>query len=227
MRIGMRSAVGLTLASAVLAAVMTTAPNEARAETEVSVRGKGIAGGAMIGAEIGVLALSAGHAKSAWMYIALPGALAAGGAVGGYYLENASRDAGSPGIPMLVLGLGLGLVIPTVILAIDANAYHAETDELSPTDGGTVSTGGSVEVSGSAGGSGGATTTPSKPVKRRLQQSSLYRPGALVNFDDMRSTLSIGMPSMQLVPTYTLAERVQFGVPQRYEVRAPIFSVAF
>ena len=165
------------------------------------------------------------------MYVVFPAVLAAGGGVGGYFLEEGTRDS-APVIPMLLFGVGLGFIIPTVVLSIDSNAYRPTDDgtviDTGPSSAsGSARVGASVDASATVGGSGTTTTAPPKPAKRHLESTSMYRPGALVNFDDSHRTLSFGVPSMQLVPMYSLSERVKFGVDQHYEVRAPIFSVAF
>jgi hypothetical protein len=84
----------------------------------------------------------------------------------------------------------------------------------------------------SAGGGGTTTTTPSKPPQHKLKSKSptsaapISRPQALVNFDELTS-IKVGLPVIALKPMYTKTELFMFNQPQRYEVTAPVVSVAF
>ncbi|MFI5302385.1 MAG: hypothetical protein ACHREM_30190, partial [Polyangiales bacterium] len=66
MRTGIRSAVGFAFSTALLAAVVTT--TDSAHATDVSVDGKGVAGGALLGGELGLFVVSATGAKDSWPY---------------------------------------------------------------------------------------------------------------------------------------------------------------
>jgi hypothetical protein len=94
------------------------APNE-----PVQATGVGIAGGVMVGAEL-ILAVEAIiDVEPIWPWWVFPIVGAAGGGVGGYYLEEASPEGA---IALLVAGLVA--VIPTAVAISVARAYEPEDD---------------------------------------------------------------------------------------------------
>lgn len=229
-------AVGFAVAASLLASVCTSAP-PAAAASPVSGTGKGIAGGALIGGEIGFMGLSAFGAKQTWMYLVIPGALAIGGGIGGYFIEKSA----DPQIPLYMLAGGMALIIPTVVITLSANAYQPGSEDgtpvdATPADSGVVSGGASTSTTGgspsvptpAAGGGSSGTTAPTPPKHKPSPHSLAPRaplPFALVNYSPSR--LEIAVPVMQLAPAYSRAELDKFGFAQRYEVRAPLVSVAF
>ena len=110
------------LASLVALAGVTLMPIAAHAAgvEETSPTGKGIAGGALLGAELVLVTEAAFDVEPAWAYIV--GGLAGGaaGGVGGYFVEQ--QD--SPRASMLLLAGGLVFAIPTVVAVLSATAYE-------------------------------------------------------------------------------------------------------
>lgn len=96
-----------------LSAVLVS--NAALAE-EVSPKGKGITGGALLGAEVAVITEAIIGLENPWWYAAGVAGGAGGGAVGGYYIEK----GGSAGLPVAMLVAGMALLIPTCIVYLDA-----------------------------------------------------------------------------------------------------------
>lgn len=82
----------------------------ARAE-ENTVRGAGIVGGALALAEATVTAEALASVEPEWAYAA---GAAAGAAAGGYIGWRVERDA-EPRASEVLLGVGLGLLIPTLV----------------------------------------------------------------------------------------------------------------
>ncbi len=235
MRSARTKAVSLAVSAALLA-VVCSSPGEARAAAEVSGTGKGIAGGALLGAEVGFLGLSAFGAKQAWTYYTIPPLLAIGGGVGGYFIEKDSE----PEVPIYMLAAGMALVIPTVVVTLSAHAYRPSSEDSTPPDAvpasgsATISVGGDASTAPAAapaaGGSGTSTTTPSAPTQHKPKKTSLREPSrtfALVDFDERLSTLRVGIPLVHVKPAYTHDEIAKFGLAQRYEVHAPVVNVAF
>lgn len=237
MRSARTQAVSLAVSAALVAAVCSSS-SDANAAAEVSGSGKGIAGGALLGAEIGFLGLSAFGAKQTWTYYTIPPLLAVGGGVGGYFIEQNSE----PEVPIYMLAAGMALVIPTVVITLSANAYRPSSEDSTPADAvpttGTAPVQGSVEVGGGAaapaatggatGGAGTSTTMPPAPAQHKPKKTSLRdtsRTFALVDFDE--STLRVGIPLVHVKPAYTQDEIAKFGLAQRYEVHAPVVNVAF
>lgn len=230
----------LAVASALFATVCVMTV-DAQAAPEVSPTGKGIAGGALLGGEIGFLGLAAFDAKSSWLYYTIPPLLAVGGGVGGYFIEQGSD---SPNVPLFMLAGGMALVIPTVVITLSATTYRPGNEDSTPVDASPSSvdtkatvdvskptvTGGSPSSPAGGGGSGTSTTTPPPAAKHKPSKtSSLGLPAArsfaLVNMDS--TSLRVGVPAVSMRPTYTLTEVAKFGLVQRYEVHAPLVDIAF
>jgi hypothetical protein len=220
--------------------VVAGAPSSARADAgPVQGTGKGIVGGALLGGEIGFIGLSVGGAKQTWLYYVVPGALAIGGGIGGYFIEK-GKEGTDAQAPMFMLAGGMALIIPTVVITLSANAYQPGSEDGTPVDatpadagssglGVKVNTTESTTTTGGGGG-GSSTTTPTPPPKRKPANTSsaapISRPQALVNFDEL-TTIKVGLPVIAVRPMYTKTELSQFNQPQRYEVTAPVVSVAF
>ncbi len=94
----------------------------ASAEPIVTTSGKGIVGGALLGAETVVLVESVLGVHSSWAHFggAVGGAI--GGGVGGYFIEQIATDGR---IPLTMLAGGLVLAIPTVVISLNATSYRA------------------------------------------------------------------------------------------------------
>lgn len=244
MSVAGKKAVGFAVGAALLAAICTTT-NDAPAAAQVSATGKGIAGGALIGGEIGFLTLAAANAKSSWLYYTIPPLLAIGGGVGGYFIEQATPEDNAT-VPLFMLAGGMALVIPTVVITLSATTYRPGNEDSTPADASPSSgpTGGSkatVDVSTptvtggtpSTPGGGTTTTTPPPAPKHKPSKTSRsldlplapVRSFALVSMDS--SALRVGIPAVTMRPTYTTTEVAKFGLAQRYEVHAPILDIAF
>jgi hypothetical protein len=216
-------------------------------DSPVSGTGKGIAGGALLGEEVGLVVLSLSGAKQTWMYLTIPTALAIGGAIGGHFIEK-DKVGTDAQVPMYMLAAGMALIIPAVVITLSANAYNPGSEDSTPPDAvGTDSSGSglgikvdssatsttsgspSVPTAGATSGTGTPTTGPVPPPKHKPAKddgaSLRLRSPALVNLDDTRLTLA--MPIVRLEPMYTREEIKAYGVEQRYQVEAPIFNVAF
>jgi hypothetical protein len=117
-----------TLASLVSLVGITLTPLAARAAgvPEASATGKGIAGGALLGAELVLVVEAAIDVEPTWAYIV--GGLAGGaaGGVGGYFVEQ----EGEARVPMLMLAGGLAFAIPTTVAVLAATAYEPPADYL-------------------------------------------------------------------------------------------------
>ncbi len=117
-----RSTVALA-AGAALLATLTAAPS-ARAEGQVSPKGKGIVGGALLGAEVVDLTLAIAGVEKGWPYFMFGALGAAGGGVGGYFVEKAVGTEGPAEAPVFMLAGGLALAIPTVVASLNATSFR-------------------------------------------------------------------------------------------------------
>ena len=96
----------------------------------VDAKAVGITGGAIVGAEAVIAVQAAVGVDKLWPYFVFPVIGAAGGGVGGYYLEKVSVPGS---VAMLVSGIAL--LIPTAVLAASAFAYDPEKDGAVMSDG--------------------------------------------------------------------------------------------
>ncbi|HEX2670925.1 MAG TPA: hypothetical protein VHM25_08635, partial [Polyangiaceae bacterium] len=118
----------LTLATLSLASVTAHAETE-----EVSTTGKGVVGGALLGAEVVLVTEAAFKVEPAWAYVVGGVGGAAAGGVGGYFFEQEV----SPKTTMLTLGIGMALVIPTTVFVLSSTAYQPPanyTQDRAPSD---------------------------------------------------------------------------------------------
>ncbi|MCA9590331.1 MAG: hypothetical protein KC657_33740, partial [Myxococcales bacterium] len=105
--------------AAIVATALVAAPTEAQAE-ELPPTAKGIAGGALLGGEAVVITESLLNVKSTAAYLIGGGLGAAAGGVGGYFVEQAVDDGR---VPVYMLAGGLALLIPAVVLTLNATRY--------------------------------------------------------------------------------------------------------
>jgi hypothetical protein len=92
-------------------------------DDSLKATGVGISGGIIAGGEIVVAIEAAIGVDKLWAYLTFPFLGAAGGGVGGYYLEKAS-----PGGAVALLVISMAAFIPTAIYASTAMAYNPEKE---------------------------------------------------------------------------------------------------
>lgn len=186
--------------TALYAGVMSIAiASPARAEP-VAADGKGIAGGALLGAEIVVMGEAALGIDAPWLYLVGVGVGGGGGALGGYYVE---RNA-NPSLCLAMLVAGTALVIPTALVYASAVAYEPPP-EVEP---------GTEEWTGETSFSRDALT-----LRRSARGPSLLRLDA--------DSLQFAVPNVALEDMYTRREVADFGVSQRTRVMLPLFDASF
>lgn len=146
------------LAALAAGTTLLGAPTAAHAET-VKPDGKGIVGGAFLGAEVVVFVEAIAGVRSGTAYLLGAGGGAVAGGVGGYFVEQAVSDGRAPGY---MLAGGLALIIPALVVALDQTRYlptegareDRPVNNLPPSDPGKP--GGSAVI--------GAETAPSTPT---------------------------------------------------------------
>lgn len=231
-----------TILAVLAAGAVLTVPGSAQAE-EVTPTAKGIVGGALLGGELVVFGEAIFGVRSTTAYLVGAGAGAAAGGVGGYFVEQAVDDGR---IPAYMLAGGLALLVPAIVVALDATRYMptegAREDRpvtLPPSDPGKP--GGSSVIGAepstppaSTPGPGSATTpttatpTPTPPPSGggggtqapRAPQSSL------LNLED--GSFAVGVPLPEVRPVLGSVERARMGAENRgSELRFPVMRVTF
>jgi hypothetical protein len=237
-----RSSIGAALTAAAFAfATVTAHPTIAAAqETEVSPHGKGIVGGALLGAEaVTIVESIAGvHSGVAYGVGALLGA--AGGGVGGYFVEQNSSDGRAP---VYMLAVGMGLVIPAIVLSLNGMRYQpnpAASEDRAPknsppADPGTA--GGATVAAPPAAAPmmapvaapppAAAPATPAAAPPAAAPAGGGGKPPALSLFDMNGGSMRLGVPVPEVRQLYSLSELRQYGMAQQTEVRMPLVKIAF
>lgn len=236
--------IALALACVTAGTAIVGTPRTAHAE-EVSPDGKGIAGGALIGAELVVFIEAIAGVRSGTAYALGAAGGAVAGGLGGFGIEKAVDDGRAP---VYLLAGGLALVIPALVVALDATRFRpnegAREDkpaDLPPSDPGKP--GGSAVIgaepkapppSPAPGGTtpGGTTppgTTPAPapatPPPAGGGGGGTQGPQSLFNY---RGGFYMGVPVPEVRQSLSASERKNLGVQNPgSELRFPVVKVTF
>lgn len=229
---------GLLAAATLFGVAALAAPlREARAD-DVSPTGKGIAGGALLGAEVVTIVESLVGVHAGWAYAVGAIVGAGGGAAGGYAVEQSNSNGQ---VDMYMLAGGLALVIPAVVLTLDATRYRPEegvTEDKTP-QGPAAEPG---VPGGSVGGAAGAAPTTVSPTAPTPPPSGGGTPpppsgggGATPppqSLFDLRlldkRDFRLGIPMPSIAPMFSASETRQYGLTRNdAEVKMPVLHVAF
>jgi len=228
----------LTSLAALAGAMLTPLAAHAAGVAEASPTGKGIVGGALLGAELVMSGEAEFSVQPTWAYVVGGLAGGVGGGVGGYFVEQ----QGDPRGPMLMLAGGLAFAIPTVVLVLSTTAYQppasylqdqAPADEPvaeppSPTEA-MPPPGAPAPPPAAAPAPAPADAAPAPTGRRYLPSSRRLSlklpPPALFGVKDAR--LALGVPNIAVFHAYTRTERMMFNAPDATEVRIPVLDVAF
>jgi len=236
----------LALATVMGTTALVGAPRTAHAD-EVKPDGKGIVGGALLGAEVVVFAEALFGVRSGTAYVlgGIGGGIAGG--LGGYAIETAVDDGR---VPAYLLAGGLVLVIPALVIALDQTRYmpsegaredkpvNAPTPDPGKPGGSSVvgaepaappaisptTPGGGATPGPSAPAGGG--TTPAPAPGGGGTQAPVRAPLSL--FDVRGGDFRVGVPVPEVRPALSANERRQMGVQNNgSEVRFPVVRVTF
>jgi len=229
-----------TFAVASLLAVGALHSGDARADN-VDGKGKGIAGGILLGAEVVTIPMALFGVKAGWAYAVFGGAGMVGGGIAGWGVESATgaydKVPGDGRGPIYMLAGGLALVIPAVVLLLNATRYQSPegaVEDQVPKNAPQANPGnpaGSSVISGE----GGASTKPEpKPPEQKTEpkpeekptpkESPQKFPRSLFN---VSQGFSFGVPVPEVREAYSLKELRDLGVRQATEVRFPVLEVGF
>jgi hypothetical protein len=231
-------------------ATLSLASFTAHAE-EVSTTGKGIVGGALIGAEVVLVTEAAFKVEPAWAYVVGGVGGAAAGGVGGYFFEQEV----SPKTTMLTLGIGMALVIPTTVFVLSSTAYQppaSYTQDKAPSDepvaepprpngAPTPAPAPSPTTTSPSGNEVIAPTEAPPPAPAAPPTSSLRKrapnshrtlpldyhtsPPALIGVSS--DALTFAVPAVEVRNVYNRKELALYGVNQATELRVPVLNVLF
>jgi hypothetical protein len=212
--------VAVAVAAAAFGLALAGSPSEARADGPVTATGKGTVGGALLGGEVVCLTMGAIGVERGWPYFVFGGLGAVGGGIGGFFVEKAS----TPEPSLYMLAGGLALVIPTLVVSLNATAYKPpETDQIQePANNKPV-------LDAPAPGTPAAGPTTARAVKKpaRVAAAPIMPHIPLSVLDLYKGHVQLGIPAFELRPLYSSAELWKYGVGQGSEVRFPLFKATF
>lgn len=213
-----------------IGAALLLAPEGASAQpapgkSPVTPDAKGVVGGALLGAEVVDLTLGIIGVNRGWPYLVFGALGAAGGGVGGYFIEQETRN--TPEVALYMLAGGMALVIPTVIVSLNATMYKppegTSSTTVEPADNQPSQSPGQVQPPGPA-------PLPPPTQSRRPALRPSPRPREHLSFslvDLHQGTLALSVPAVQVRPLYSNREVWTYGVEQGTEVRVPLFYASF
>lgn len=202
---------------------------QARAD-EVTPTWKGTIGGALLGAEIVTMTESLIGVRQDWVYAASAAGGALAGGLAGYAVENSVSDGT---IPVAMLAGGITLIIPAIVMSLDATRYRPEdasSEDQAPTTGPAPepgSVGGSVVIGGKKTDSAAPPATPSPPAAPAAPPSPPANKGPQSFLDLQPGRLRLGLPVVEVRNRYSMQQLRDLGVPQATEVRVPLVRVTF
>jgi hypothetical protein len=224
MRTSTRSSSPFRAAAMVSAfAIGTLSASAASAQTSSTVDNtpKGIVGGALLGAELGTIIESIAGVRSPWVYVITDVVLGAGGAVGGWEVEKTSSDGRAP---IFMLAGGLGLVIPAVVLTLNAvnTPHETVTEDNAPQN----------APAANPGSPGRSLVSPGSPPPPPPSGATSERetPASKVHLslvDVTKTGFHLGVPVPEVRPTFSMSDIRQYGLTQQAEVRMPLVKIAF
>jgi hypothetical protein len=177
-------------------ASLVMAERPAHAEGPVTATGKGITGLAIIGGSLTASTMGLVGVEQRWAYLVFPPLVAVGAGIGGYFMEQEAPAEAST----YILGAGMALIIPTVIVSLNATLYKVPDDYTNDP----------------------STKTPAAEPPR---PTAGFVPRSIVDLH--RGALAIGLPPVQVRNAFTTDEIAKFGVTQAREVHVPLFHASF
>ena len=208
--------------------------SDARADN-VSPTGKGIAGGALLGGEVVTITEAIIGVRAGWAYIVGGLAGAAAGGVGGYFVEQSTSNGQ---VPMYMLAGGLALVIPAIVLSLDATRYRPEegaTEDRTPAGppaepgvpGASISSPSAAPAPAAAPAS--APAAAPAPAPSPAPSTTPPPPSTPQSFLDLHEgNLRLGVPLPSITPSFTPEEQKTYGlVKNEAEFRMPVLHVTF
>jgi hypothetical protein len=229
-----RLALGVT-AAAFGTVTMTAHMPQARAD-EIQGTPKAIVGGAFLGAEVVAIPMAIAGVRAGWAYAVFPALGAVGGGIGGFFMDKAYDDSKTAayGSAFMLAG-GMALIIPTIVLMLNATRYHPSaeaTEDRAPKNVGPEANPGSSGGNAVSPTNQGGTSAPPPPSGANGTTGGgaggNQPPYIPLSFVDMnQGKLRMGIPVPEVHNAYTTQQLKELGVRQATELRVPVFKLAF
>ncbi len=182
-------------------------------ESSTSPTAESTIGGALLGAEAGTLVESLAGVHSPWVYALSDVGLSGIGAIGGYEVQEHSSNAQ---VPVFIIAVGLGLMIPAVILTWNATTQYLPNEAPLPT---------TEPAAVPATGASPRPAPRSEPAPATSSASGVTLPPSLL--DVSGAAMHLGLPVPEIRPTFSMNELRQYGLTQQTEVRMSLVKLAF
>jgi hypothetical protein len=167
----------------------------------------------LLGAEAGTLVESLAGVHSPWVYALSDVGLSGIGAIGGYEVQEHSSNAQ---VPVFIIAVGLGLMIPAVILTWNATTQYLPNEAPLPT---------TEPAAVPATGASPRPAPRSEPAPATSSASGVTLPPSLL--DVSGAAMHLGLPVPEIRPTFSMNELRQYGLTQQTEVRMSLVKLAF
>ena len=216
-----RLALGVSTVAFGMATLVAHAP-EARAD-EIQGTPKATIGGGLLGAEVVAIPMAIAGVRAGWAYAVFPPLGAVGGAIGGYFMDAAYDTAktNAYGSAFMLAG-GIALIIPTIVLMLNATRYHPSAEAVedrAPKN---------VGPEANPGAAGGSSVAPAKETPSGGGAGGNQPPYIPLSLVDVhRGELRMGIPVPEVHEAYTPQQIKELGVVQATELRVPVFKLAF
>jgi hypothetical protein len=212
-----RSAIVAT--SVLVGSAVLASGGDARADNVASTP-KGTVGGALLGAEVVTITESLFGARPGWAYAVGAIVGAGGGGAAGYVVDQGSTDGK---VPMYLLAGGLALIIPAIVLTLNATRYMPEEGATED----SVPTGPAAEpgVPGGSLGGTGPTSPPSAAPPPPVTSPAPAPPQSLLDVGG--GTVRLGVPVPDVRPVFSMTEQRQYGLRAETELRMPVLHLVF
>lgn len=194
-----------------------------RAEAQVAVvqsLPKGTIGFGLMGVELGLIVPAIFGARDWWPYLVFPVLGGAGGAVGGYFFDVATRN--QPEISVAMMAVGVALLVPAIIGTLALTAYTPPSESQQSDEDMTVEGRGEDSVEAVQDDSSGE--SPQSSLERRVRALYAGGPG-LLRFH--RGAVLLSAPVVSSLPTYTAEELERLHVSPGSDVVVPVVSASF
>lgn len=215
-----KAVVAVVLAGLASSAVMLR-PGEVHAQAapqgvRIDASPQGAIGTGLLGAEAVIMIEGLAGVRNRWVLLGTGVLGAAGGAVGGFFIDKAIDDANGPSeVSTALLVAGLGLVIPTAIVFVNATMYRPDDSTIQEDNA-------PAAVPLEEGGAG-APRGVNNGQSRRGRHSPV--PFALLNYVPGR--FELGLPMVSMARSYSFHESLQYGLTPQTEWRMPLLRAEF
>lgn len=248
LRLGWFSRVALALVLGVAVSAASTHLTSSRAEaqcmpmasrpcSQVDSTPKAIIGVGLMGAELGLIIPALAGMRDLWPYIVFPLIGAAGGAVGGWAIEENTRN--SPEISVALLAVGIALVVPAIVGTLALTAYSPPSESEQADEDMTAAPADGDSVEAFQDDSNETEAAPAEPapapapaeqspsarlLQQRIRALTVGGPG-LLRFAD--GAVLLGIPMVSSTATFTPEELARLHISQQSDVNVPVISATF